>query len=255
MKLIEISSYPKSGNTWTRTLVRELLKGCTGTDVELPLSVHKEKSDIREMGKPVALPGTQETFLFYKSHVVNSPGLTPDCILYIYRHPLDVFLSSLNFLYHRSKNLPKKRNDELFLNGRPKPVEQIVADGEMNFYFDRFCDDLGVSFYRDMLGDKANYFDHVFDAMERDNSVVMRYEDLLEDTDSVIKAKASEATGYDFVDTKINFAKVDADTVNNSKRKNFFWKATKGTRFEMLSDEQIAAFETKYKDKLARLGY
>lgn len=255
VRLVEISSYPKSGNTWTRFLVKELFDSLLNSNAPPPISENKIKgNDLRSEVYPFKLPEKEELVGFYKSHHVNLVSAQPNSILYVYRHPLDVFLSSLNFLYNQSARFSESRRAEVFLNGVAKPVEKIVEDGEMDYYFDRFCMDLGTSFYRDMLAEKAGYFDHIEHALSLDHTTAITYESLIEDAESVIKASIGTMLEFDFSGVELDLNRVNDKTVN-SPRTAFFWKAKTGTRFDFISEDQVKHFESIHNDRLGRIGY
>jgi hypothetical protein len=160
----------------------------------------------------------------------------------------------LNFLKFKADGMTAKRKNKTFLNGEPMSVEEIIAQGRMPYYFERFSDDLGESFYDEMLGETANYFTHVHKGISLSNSHSFTYESLIDDAQTVITDVMSEALGHQFKAINLDLARVDQQT-KGSSRKAFFWQATKGTRFNFLSASQINTFEDKYQKELASIGY
>lgn len=129
MLIVEIASYPKSGNTWFRHLTVEFLRNVNASNIVLPLE-RASKNDLDNKENWTCIGDKQ--YCFYKSHITNKPSIKPDFIVYIYRHPLDVFLSALNYIYHKSDVLPQNRLDEIFIDGSPKSVDMISASGELD---------------------------------------------------------------------------------------------------------------------------
>jgi aryl sulfotransferase len=99
MGVIWLASYPKSGNTWVRFLVANLLAGSALETTErlqgLVPDIHDRMSasDRRSwLGQPVQLA---------KTHLVHRAGPpfsgATDGFIYIVRNPLDVLASAMNF--------------------------------------------------------------------------------------------------------------------------------------------------------------
>lgn len=104
LKYVGIHSFPKSGNTFVRSILSHLLF-TEGFNV-IP-DYHRE--DVTQA--PVFAHSSGEQFRFYKSHCAYLPkdykGVDLPCgfAVYVRRHPLDVFLSSLNYLLLRPEDV------------------------------------------------------------------------------------------------------------------------------------------------------
>jgi hypothetical protein len=240
---VEIASYPKSGNTWLRFLVREYLKSMGIDAGGLPADIHQKPENVKN--RPFFKVKDKE-YSFYKSHLTNHPEVSPDKILYIYRHPLDVLISSLNFKFIKGDKTAFKRKSL-------KKVEDILADGEMGFYFHRFKSDLGKSLFSNFLGKYSNYDTHT-SIVGSPNVIALKYEDLLIGREPYFFSKI--ATLFEFnsaLDTGMSMSTVDDQTLNTNDP--FFWKGRSGTYREYLSDTMIASFEKKHHQLLKRLDY
>jgi hypothetical protein len=238
---VEIASYPKCGNTWMRHLVGELF----GIDVPggIP-DIHEKGLNTRSLMTPVTV---RDEVRFYKSHVCANAAIKPDKIILIYRHPLDVFLSSLNYFY-----IEKRKS--FFLGGVEKSVEQIKQDAELDFYFDGFLRGLGKDYYRDMLGGNSNYSNYLRRALANRNCCPIRYEDLIDRPVEAFADLLSRLLPHvDWGLTSELFDRVDERTKRSGKP--FFWRATKGAYREFLTLEQIDVFEKRHGRFLRRLGY
>lgn len=94
MSIIWLASYPKSGNTWLRFLLANILLGrAPGSSLELARL-------IPDVHRP-DLPADPAEHQFIKTHFMRSPehprlGETLR-VIHIVRHPRDVLLSALNY--------------------------------------------------------------------------------------------------------------------------------------------------------------
>ncbi len=94
-KIVWIASYPKSGNTWLRHLVGNLVYGA----VDSSSRIDEQIPDLHQGVTAEHLLGGQATFI--KSHWMyrDDLPLREDTIgaLYVYRHPLQVIASNLHY--------------------------------------------------------------------------------------------------------------------------------------------------------------
>lgn len=250
LKTVEISSYPKSGNTWFLAITFHAMKGMGVEKPQYPKTIHSDKEAI--LNKTfVAIPGTGSKWFTYKSHIVDNPELQPTAILYLFRHPLDVLLSALNFLSLRANEgaLSQARQVQVFKGGVVKNCDQISADGQMGFYCSRFTKDLGKSLFPAY----QRYSTHVTNALENPKVTAIRYEDLVNDTLTTAKRALSKVFDIGVDDFEIDLDIVQRSTAGSGSP--FHWKSKSGTRFEYLSPKQIAKFERKHHKLLARLEY
>ncbi len=98
MSLVWIASYPKSGNTWVRFLICNLVLGPQSSATALA----RLTPDLHELEH---VPDACATPPFLKTHFPFSPGLPlascSTAAIYVVRHPADVMLS--NFYYARRR--------------------------------------------------------------------------------------------------------------------------------------------------------
>ncbi|MCH9806520.1 MAG: hypothetical protein K0U74_02195 [Alphaproteobacteria bacterium] len=110
---IAINSFPKSGNTWVRTFLTHLC-----FDGSLDSIPDKYRDDLFEA--PTFTLPDDRAVRFYKSHDQNLVRKVEDrdlehaAVIHIRRHPLDVFLSHLNFLH-----LPFEKHSQTRPAGNP----------------------------------------------------------------------------------------------------------------------------------------
>jgi len=109
--IIWIASYPKSGNTWVRFLLLNLLYGKQESSERLDKLV----PDIHKRGFIVPPPGSSLTYV--KSHLKMSASMPflerTAGFIYVVRNPIDVMLSNLNYVYltYRTPDNPEIRED------------------------------------------------------------------------------------------------------------------------------------------------
>ena len=239
-EIIEIASYPKSGNSW----VIRLFSHMYGIPLGNIPGIHQNRDRVHELMADVEL---DKKYRFYKSHLTDNPLVNPHRIVYIYRHPLDVLFSALNFFYIRKR-------ENVFINGVCKPVDQIYADGEVGHYFERFNKNLGLNFFPVMLKKTSSYARHIDHAFRCKKCVYIRYEDLVDAPQQAFgKLLAELFPAHRSAIPADLFSEVDA--VTKYSNNEFFWKAKKNTHREYLTAEQVGAFNRRHRKMLKRLGY
>lgn len=182
------------------------------------------------------------------------PKIRPDCIIYLFRHPLDVFLSAQNYLFHKADKLSVARRNDIFKAGRPSSVEQAFINGDMDYYLKLFIDNCGEHLFHEMLGSRSNIFNHIDYATACENVTFLKYEDLVSNTDYVFRNALSASIGDSHINVNLDIKKVNMRTKGSCNR-SFFWKASAGTRYEFFSPAQILSFEDEFKNELLKLGY
>ncbi|HET7852810.1 MAG TPA: sulfotransferase domain-containing protein [Methyloceanibacter sp.] len=102
-KIVWLSSYPKSGNTWLRFMIANLVAGKVSSSSE----VVRQVPDVHEGINGQHLFGNHTVVV--KTHWKYWSGipLREDMIgaIYIIRHPIDVLESNLNYAFQRSGSL------------------------------------------------------------------------------------------------------------------------------------------------------
>jgi Sulfotransferase domain len=106
-KIVWIASYPKSGNTWVRFLVCNLVFGA----VDSAATLSRLAPDIHELGAAVDPPSSP---LFMKTHFAYSDALPLAAhtagAIYVLRDPADVMLS--NYHYGKRSGAMAGEDDE-----------------------------------------------------------------------------------------------------------------------------------------------
>jgi len=169
--------------------------------------------------------------------------------VYIYRHPLDVLLSSINYLVIRHL-------DRFLLNRRARSVEELKRTGELLTYLRLFEKDftIGRNAFLRMCG--ANWLDHVNAHIARNGalprqSMILTYEGLQEDP---VAGAAPLKDLLGVSEGRLADA-VQATSESTSADGRFFWKMTSRNFANYFPDDAIAEFLARHAEHLAPLGY
>ncbi len=246
VKRCGIYSFPKSGNTWMRELLRAIFDISDSTSDSIP--------DIYEKGvngKTVIADDGQK-WMFYKSHSKNEvtkykeQQIKNDLIIYIVRNPYDVFCSQLNYVLRGFE----KNKGRLIVTC--ESVDEAKEKGVIDDYFSAFSVYGTLDPY---FWDAGNWIENVSywlkRADESKNVIVIRYEDMVSDIVTALKP-ITEALGVD--EEKITSAFKLADSRTNDGGK-FFWKKSSGTYRRYLNKRSIEKFKIFHSDIIETLGY
>jgi hypothetical protein len=189
---------------------------------------------------------------FFKSHaptvVQNYMGRALDTRFYCYimRHPLDVFLSYLNFLHHYREGLQWAYSVPLV------SVDEHIRTGTIDYFFGMFLavgnispgiDSAGnwwhsVEYWRNL---KQEYEPFIF---------LLRYEDCVLDTKRALQPMA------DFIGNGCNLCEaIKWNNVMFPKDGGFFWQMSQGYYKRILPTRLIEQFELVHGSKLRDFGY
>jgi Sulfotransferase domain len=235
-----LTSYPRSGNTWTRFLVGNLVhteESVTFLNVERLVPDMYKHSDryMRNLPRPRML----------KSHEVFDPRYKR--VIYIVRDPRDVAVSQ----YHWEMK-QKSVQDEC-------PIEQFVPRWIEGIYWDRL----------------ANWGDHVTSWLStrqgRDSFVVLRYEDLLANAQAEL-IKVARLLGIEPSPERLARA-VELSSADRMKKlestqgnkwvqtrytrqdKAFVRKAASGDWRSVLPSQSVKEIEVAWGSIMTHLGY
>lgn len=247
-QVVGLYSFPKSGNTWLRAIIAEIcgIPAVGGALQKYVTDTH--------FGKVLdhSWPYQGTDWYFYKSHhktpLTEDQGepMRTDKIISIYRHPLDVFLSYLNFV---SRNVSPRAGQSL-----PVQFDKVedLTPAEMETLFSIWLKSATLFPGNRKFG---NVFEAVagFRRMQREGEAVhiIRYEDLKDDFAGTV-APMIDFLGLEGIDIDKVFKGADNRTQQNGK---FFWKRAKKNYEKYLTEDQIGRFEKKYAKDLKNLGY
>lgn len=246
--VVGLYSFPKSGNTWLRAIIGAITGMPHG-----PGMMQRYVTD-SHYGPVIENPWMfqKRDWYFYKSHrktpLVDhlDQNFDTDKFVYIYRHPLDVFVSYLNFV---SKNVSPNAGQSLPVQF--DKVEDLDA-ASMERLFAIFLEHATLFPRNKTFG---GVFEHLalFRQLQENGSdvLILRYEDLMDNfNDEIIRL--CDFLGFGDIDHQHVFDTADKRTRKNGK---FFWKRQKENYRNYLTEDQIERFNTRYAKELQDQGY
>lgn len=196
---------------------------------------------------------------FYKSHtariVENNNGreVNHSAIIYIYRHPLDVFLSYVNFLRKEVGG----GQGPILENINFTSVEDAISNGDIELFLDAFIlyGTVQPSFHA-----ANSWFRNVENwtrspsVKQRGNDVpvvAVRYEDILsKGVDALEAVRALLGVSREEMENAM-----DAAGENTRLNGKFFWKQKADNYKEMLPEHLVRKFDRYHGDRVRALGY
>jgi len=239
-------SYPRSGNTWTRFLLGNLLdqnNPVTFSNIEsrIPEIYFNRDRFLRQLPRPRML----------KSHESFQPHYPR--VIYVVRDPRDVAIS---FYHHNVK------------------ARNIPDDYPMDDFVPRF---IAGEFDRKFGSWQDNVLSWIALRGKSENFVMLRYEDMKRDTAAAIRRIAAflERCSFRHIDTSPEAVKRAIDLSSPErmraleKQESGSWVLTKGTRSDkpfvrsatsggwkaQLSPASVAAIESAWSGLMQQLGY
>jgi hypothetical protein len=253
---IVISTRSKSGTTWVQMICALLV--FQTSDLPAPLSELSPWLDwlVTPRDEVVALLAAQDHRRFVKTHTpLDGIPLDPRVIyVVVARHPLDMAVS----LYHQGDNLDRERIRRL--TGQPEPDGQAVPRPPLHEWLVSWIDrDVRP---REEMDSLPGVMWHLSDAWVRRNEpyiVLVHYDDLCADLEGEMRRLASllditvpEPLWPDLVRAAtFEHMKARADTVVPDPSgvlkdsQAFFRRGTSGAGSELLTDEELAHYETR----------
>ena len=258
-----IASYPKSGNTWVRNIISKLFFNASSFSDTLNYvrSIYDIRSQ-KDIWDSPEINLEKYNFSFLKTHAEFSKLplsyldvlITTVGFIYIYRHPLDVLISAINY-WRKDINA-----ENFFFEKVIKTPEELLASGQINDYLRKFSESLCIDYWKDMSGTWENNLKSWVEASKKYKlSAIISYESLLDSPlielqklksifPSLTDNQIIEALEYSNKVTKFDPIK-DHITLKDFK-KTFFWKMQKGTYKKFFDDTEIKNFISKHRDLL-----
>jgi hypothetical protein len=292
MNAIWLASYPKSGNTWTVLII--LKAAATFSFKQNQLDLHKIRQE--NLDVPICNAFVQERYCgdacsvlklhsIYRENEVFYPFI-PGChfntagFIHIYRNPLDVLLSYINFSRIQYRNISNQNvkgniaayQKKLFCNllGFKEPfsaadwVKKTLDDipqRNLDFALNTFSEN---SLMIETLKNAGSWISHTrswLDQSSLGRGISIRYEDCLKDSHEFLKIlpyfKFDETTLLTAIESVNRKArpKNSSSLENNSNRTIFFNKMSAYYYKEYFTEKAISRFLKKYESVLKELGY
>ncbi|WP_406827628.1 sulfotransferase domain-containing protein [Microbulbifer sp. ARAS458-1] len=275
-----ISSYPKSGNTWIHSVIREAGRkyGFPGSDLDVYNLISKNLSPCEcpavsrsVIGSPCAVLKTHSPF--YGGNLHKELDLDASAFVHIVRNPLDVLLSYINFSrIQYAKNIGKTGWARLFFiellgfkdtvdfeKWKSVTLDDIPRDN-LDHALRYFSESNG---FLPTLKIGGAWFDHGKSWMKAGEvmpSVHLRYEDCVSDScsfNSVLKLFEFEESdlhaAIDVVQKRTQQLKLNEGS--DSKRNVFFNKMSAYYYLDYFSPAAVSEFISRHIDELSYLGY
>ncbi len=259
------------GRRMVESLTRLGLHAGTGVTAVVP-DVYQAPPSLLEDAPRVALRGGAAALV--KTHSVGPPAsfaeLLPRAdrnsadlrfetrgVVYVYRHPLDVALSGINYQYLIASRYYGKddrtQTARFFRHSEPASVETLSRQGLLTPYIDDFID-AGLTFeiWRRMAGtwpENVAAWQRV--AAGNPESVVCRYEDIHDQPDRFARQLA-ELLGTDPSSVTRAMAAAASTTEDGGR---FFWRKRPRNFRSLLDAATIARLHASLGDVLERYGY
>ncbi|MEB3161052.1 MAG: sulfotransferase domain-containing protein [Synechocystis sp.] len=264
--IIWVASYPKSGNTWVRNILAQLL--FKTTSFAETLHYIRDIYQIQDGQTLMALPETNlggKKVSLVKIHCqfcdlpTQSWGINIRTIgfIYIYRHPLDVLLSAINYW-----RLERCATD-FFEDSIVQTPDELVQVGKIDGYLERFSQDLTIQNWASMAGSwDKNVFSWLNAATDYPLTAVFNYRRLLADPVTEIGKICDllPMINHQSLTEALNYAQkvreydpnLDSPELEYFK-KVFFWKGKRENYREYFSELAIKSFYHQHQQLLIDL--
>lgn len=241
-----VYSFPKSGNTWMREIIRALFQ--VDKDImEVVPDIYRHGVNGLRLTAP-----NGETWSYYKSHAAHElqyHGGAPVAnafILYMLRNPMDVFCSQLNFLLRKYD--PTRGGIQIPCES----LEEACQTGLLDDFFSSFVVyGTLMPFFVETRSWMENARLWLEKARESDKICVIRYEDMLKDAQVALKPMLDR---FGFSDEDLTRALHTAEQRTNDGGQ-FFWKKKAGTYKQYLNAGHVEKFLRHHGDVVIMAGY
>jgi hypothetical protein len=247
-KIVWLAAYPKTGSTWVRTIIQQLL----APDVRAKEAIPSFDRDFPGDAPTYRVMGTEAKVLRTHCHphhkafraLLEERNDDVIGVLTIQRHPLDVLLSQLNYSFILGR-------EKSFKEGVVKKAEEIIADNEIDHYIDAFLETNGCPEHVKRCQSYPGFYAEWRQFAPGARHLHLCYEDMVKDPISGINMLSS-FFGLSGVDAADVMEQVEDLTRVNGK---FFWRKKAYNHRELLPETAIQRFEEAYADRLQTLGY
>lgn len=242
-----LASYPKTGSTWLRQIVNQII----APDL-------KAKDSIPSYQKTFPLDALEHQFPHFSTSIIkthmypDNPRMNMEIkntigFITIHRHPLDIMLSSLNY------SRVKERHQD-FIKGRIKTVEEIISDGEIKHYIEQFIKNDGIVAFHGTSGKWSKYKENIEkNVTGKIKHLSLCYEEMVADPHSVV---TSIFSFFEIEHTKEIIGKIVSDCEKKTALDgHFFWKKKAFNFRDILATEHIEFFSENFKAELRKNNY
>lgn len=237
-----VASYPRSGNTLVRIALSRILQ-----DPERQYALNDDFPEY-DHRRPfptngIAFPGRHGPVVFIKTHWCEPVETAPSIgAIYLVRHPIDVFLSGMNYVVVEHEKFEAFR--VFFGKNGPQPVEQLAGTGQLDRYLDRFVAERGLWPFRFHSG---NWVRNVrrWTIAPKPTTMIVRYEDLVQDLAGTIW-QILERAGIDVAKERIDRG-IQQALAGTRPNGGFFWRGSTDTKSQFFTKARIRQVENEFR--------
>ncbi|MEE3627373.1 sulfotransferase domain-containing protein [Nitrospirillum sp. BR 11752] len=252
MGTLGIYSFPRSGSNWLRKIVHEMLRlagGAGDFDVRVDApDIHTESYNDRRIFRI-----NDEDWSLYKSHgkspvyAIKGEDINTDIYIYILRHPLDVFLSHLNYAYIEKSGF----QDRMYID--IDTVQNLKRSRNLKYFFSSFMlhGTIDPTFVEagSWFESAENWTDL---SNKHDNVFLIRYEDLCRNP---LVALSTLKRCLPWSSDDIVTSSLFAANASSPKDGKFNWQQRPGYFEKMLPKEMQSEFFSVHGERAMRHGY
>ena len=237
-----VASYPRSGNTLVRIALNRILQG---PDRQLALDEDFPEYDHRGPfpTNGVAFPGRDGPVVFMKTHWCQPLERVPSIgAIYLVRHPIDVFLSGINYIFLEHEKYEAFR---LFFGGDgPQRVEELAEACKLDGYLDRFVAEQGLWPFRFHSGTWVQNVLGWADA-SKSTTMIVRYDELVGDLPGTMRQVLQRA-GIDVAEERFDRG-IDQALAGTRPNGGFFWRGSTDTKSQFFTPARIRQVEDAFR--------
>jgi hypothetical protein len=237
-----VASYPRSGNTLVRVALSRILRP---PEAQRLLSrnfpEYVQGKPFPADGRPFA--GRHGPVVFIKTHSWEPPSAAPWLgAIYLVRHPIDVFLSGMNYMFIQHERVERFRR--FFGEDGPQPVERLAETGMLDGYLDRFMADHGL---QPCEAGSGTWVENVrqWTATADRGTMIVRFDELVGDLSGTMW-RVLERAGVPVAKERFDFGIRQARTGTRPDGR-FFWRGSIDTKREFFSRDRIKEVEGAFR--------
>jgi hypothetical protein len=239
-----IASYPRSGNTLVRITLSQILRPPEDARARVlnrnfPEYIPGKPFPIE--GRPFA--GRHGQVVFVKTHSPKPADGVPWLgAIYLVRHPIDVFLSGMNYLFIEHEKFEWFRR--FFGQDGPQPVERLAESGKLDAYLDRFVARQGLPPFQPYSG---TWVENVrqWTGCAQPETMIIRFDELVRDLSGTMW-QLLECAGITVAKERFEFGirrAIESTRVDG----RFFWRGSTDTKRAFFSAPRIKEVESIFR--------
>jgi aryl sulfotransferase len=250
---IVVTTPPKSGTTWTQSILAMLITGDPDVDANTSMKSPWIDFSLRDLDEVMARIEAQEHRRQLKSHTPrNGIPVWPDLrYITVYRHPIDVYFSFRKHAANQIREISRTYFPEEYFDEDPSPGFRVFLESDL-------VDSASLQFI-------VRHYQSTMDFEPRENILRLHYADMLRDLPGAF-ARISAHTGLvhppELVDRMITAATFDNMKANAHRYtpsagagtwqddSAFFDSASSNKWVGRLSEAELAAYDARMAELL-----